>query len=420
MRWNAALLVLLAACPGPTDSVEDSTASHGAAPATPDIAEFERLKALGYIDETLEPVDPERTRVVHWDRERAQDGYRLYCNRDGAVAELIEIDGSPVHSWRDTGTLHWMACALMANGDLVVVGAVYPEEKGSPPLDEHRHIARLDWDGRPVWHRNITAHHDVFVVDDGSLITLTLGYRDEPSIDSEWPVRDDFLVRISGDGEVLEERSILDAFRSNPDELSIQPVEPKNQWGRRHVDLIHANSVSTVDWKHLEGRHEIYARGNVVVTSRNQDLVAIIEWASNELVWAWGQGQLSGPHEGQVLANGNVLIFDNGIASKRSRVIEVDPLSREIVWEYTAPVPADFFTPGRGGAQRLDNGNTLVTNSNHGQAFEVTPEGEMVWEFLNPHLNEERHRKTFRRMQHLPRGFVEGILAERGAAPTGS
>ncbi len=47
-----------------------------------------------------------------------------------------------------------------------------------------------------------------------------------------------------------------------------------------------------------------------------------------------------------------------------------------------------FYSPSCGTAERLPNGNTLITESDGGRAFEVTPDQEIVWEFYNPHRAE--------------------------------
>ena len=65
-------------------------------------------------------------------------------------------------------------------------------------------------------------------------------------------------------------------------------------------------------------------------------------------------------------------------------MVEVEPRSRRIVWEYRAPEGDALFTATRGASQRLANGNSLITDSEHGRAFEVTPAGEVVWDFFNP------------------------------------
>jgi outer membrane protein assembly factor BamB len=140
----------------------------------------------------------------------------------------------------------------------------------------------------------------------------------------------------------------------------------------------------------------LYDASNVVVTIRNQDTVAIFDWSRGRLVWAWGQGELQRPHDAAILAGGNLLIFDNRPADGWSRVIELNPRTRKIEWEYRVDPPEDFFSATRGTAQRLANGNTLIGESNGGRAFEVTPEGRIVWDFLIPHLNKRGHPAAFR------------------------
>jgi hypothetical protein len=67
-----------------------------------------------------------------------------------------------------------------------------------------------------------------------------------------------------------------------------------------------------------------------------------------------------------------------------SKVIEFDPFTQEIVWGYYGDQVNGFYSYSAGSCQRLANGNTLITESNAGRAFEVTPENEIVWEYYNP------------------------------------
>jgi hypothetical protein len=59
----------------------------------------------------------------------------------------------------------------------------------------------------------------------------------------------------------------------------------------------------------------------VLVSVRHKDTIIVVNWPRQELVWAWGQGEISAPHDASWLRNGNILLFDNGVASKRSRVV---------------------------------------------------------------------------------------------------
>ena len=82
-----------------------------------------------------------------------------------------------------------------------------------------------------------------------------------------------------------------------------------------------------------------------------------------------------------------ILLFDNGSHSKgadRSRVIEVDPESGKVKWEYTETPSMAFFSFHISSAERLANGNTLICEGAFGRIFEVTEKGDVVWEYVNP------------------------------------
>jgi outer membrane protein assembly factor BamB len=129
----------------------------------------------------------------------------------------------------------------------------------------------------------------------------------------------------------------------------------------------------------------------------------IISWETKRVIWSWGQGEISGPHDATLLPNGNVLVFDNGLRRKWSRVVEVDPRTNEIEWSYQAPNPKEFYTSARGAAQRLPNGNTLITDSGAGRAFEVTSEGELVWDFVSPNRDADGERSVIVRTRRVQR-----------------
>jgi hypothetical protein len=92
------------------------------------------------------------------------------------------------------------------------------------------------------------------------------------------------------------------------------------------------------------------------------------------------------------LANGNILIFDNGPTRLDqtfpfSRVIQVDPATSEIIWKYQDATPENFFSDRISNAQRLPNGNTLINEGMFGRFFEVTPSGEVLWEYVNSYFS---------------------------------
>ncbi len=81
-----------------------------------------------------------------------------------------------------------------------------------------------------------------------------------------------------------------------------------------------------------------------------------------------------------------------------SRVLEINPVTLELVWSYTNP---RFFSTNISGAQRLPNGNTLITAGAGGRMFEVTTEGTIVWEYMYPAV--QRRQCVERGVPRLPR-----------------
>ena len=149
----------------------------------------------------------------------------------------------------------------------------------------------------------------------------------------------------------------------------------------------------------LIGTDPIYGENHILICVRNQDTLVIIDWDTKKLVWAWGRDELSGPHDATMLPDGNILVFDNGTGRYWSRVVEVDPRTGKVVWEYKADKPKDFYTLTRGANQRLPNGNTLITESEKGRVFEVAPDGEIVWDFINHNITDKREPSVIVRMR---------------------
>ena len=99
-------------------------------------------------------------------------------------------------------------------------------------------------------------------------------------------------------------------------------------------------------------------------------------------------------------------------AAKSSRVLELDPVRREIVWSFEGDPPESFFSKRRGSNQRLPNGNTLICESEKGRVFEVDTQGELVWEFWNPEVREDRRKRIYRFMRKSEEE-VQNLFRER-------
>lgn len=111
--------------------------------------------------------------------------------------------------------------------------------------------------------------------------------------------------------------------------------------------------------------------------------IALVDMEEEIVVWA-RKGGFKLQHDAQLLANGHLLLFDNQGLRNRSRILELDVATGGTVWEFPRDGQVSFYSETRGQVQRFDNGNTLITETDAGRAFEVTPDGKIVWEFYNP------------------------------------
>ena len=139
-------------------------------------------------------------------------------------------------------------------------------------------------------------------------------------------------------------------------------------------------------------------------------MIGVIDRETGKIVWAWGPGEIDGQHKPHMLPGGNILIFDNGTLRGWSRVVELNPLTEEIEWEYAGQPRESFFSRCISGAQRLPNGNTLICDGCQSRLFEVTREGEIVWEFVNPYHTDGAWQAIYRCLRYSPE-YVQPLLA---------
>jgi len=381
---------------------------------------LERLRSLPYTTVTREEVEPSEAGVILHDTERASPGYNLYCSGVKPEAYLMSMSGEIVHTWRypEIQPWRWRAVEMLASGDLLVI-------------NKHNALIKLDWESSLLWSRPMQVHHDVTPAGEDTLYTLATAaasYR-------EVPVKFDEILVLNSLGEDVDRwwsYEHLDEIKSALDESSfldgiLDSIEAEGHLGMRnrgtdasdpastergpHIyDYFHLNTVNLLPPNPLNDTDPRFAPGNLLVCFRNVNQIAVMDRSTMQILWAWGEGELEWPHYPVMLESGNILVYDNGVFREYTRVIEVNPLTEEIQWEYKADPPDSFYSETRGAAQRLPNGNTLICDSSSGRVFEVTRGGNIAWEWLNP-ATQDGHRVQVVRMYRFPPDKVEPLLA---------
>ena len=327
-----------------------------------------------------------KTGLTALDKDRACPGYVLYSPMNGpGDVYLVNLDGEEAHHWSmpyPPGLYGY----LLPNGNLFYGGNVKDETqdyfeswkrfKGGVMLE-------VDWNGKVIWeHHDKDHHHDARRTSSSGALYLTVekmpdelaakvkGGAEGTGADGMWS---DVIVEIDATGKRVWEWHSMEHLDPALDIITFN--DHRDEWS-------HANTVAPIP-------------GNRVLFSfRNISTVGIIDKSTGDISWKLGHDILAQQHDPSMLPNGNVLIFDNGSHRLNhplpfSRVIEVDPRSNQIVWEYQDSPPYNFFSPYISGARRLPNGNTLITEGMFGRMFQVTTEGDVVWEYINPYYHHD-------------------------------
>jgi len=312
--------------------------------------------------------------LLHHDVSKSFSGYTIITPLRHNSCYIIDMAGDVVHTWQLPGALGSKGY-MLPNGNFLCSVVV---DKGIPlKAAKGGHIVELDWQSNIVWeHTDPDQHHDLRRLENGNTIYLAweeLSSADAakvpggiPDTEKEGKIYGDVVREVNSDGELVWEWHFKDV------DYDLFPLAPDCE----RAEWAHANTVApTLD-------------GNVMLSFRHLDTIMIVDRASKEIIWQHRNTKWGHQHNPEMLPNGNITFFANGMNNLDqplySRAIELDPKTAEVVWQYVDSQKWTFFSPIMGGVQRLENGNTLICEALNGRVFEVTKEGDLVWDYLNP------------------------------------
>jgi len=347
-----------------------------------------------------------------------QPGYVVFASPDG-FAYAIDVKGQIAAKWAAPEPNSVMGYTRpMANGNLLArtgplklptaaaeAGGGYGESTAVPSVVEFNQEGKLVWkytdDVRGL-------HHDEERMANGNTILVCSQDIKRPEI-SKRALKDDCLIEVDPKGKVVWEWQTADHFNElNLDETA--KAEIMNAYGT----AVKTVPDSAFDWAHMNAASPIpentgntdprFKAGNIVVSYRHLSTIAVVDKESKKIVWT-AIGTTLGQHNTHMIAGGlpgagHILVFDNGNndvnrnprhmqSRPNSRVVEINPLDNKIVWEYNAEKSDrpmwTFVSHYISSAERQPNGNTLICEGSNGRIFEVTPAGQIVWEFINPY-----------------------------------
>lgn len=344
---------------------------------------LEQLEGIGYLSGSAEAKAA--SGVILHVPEEAYAGLNFYTSGHAQAAILIDMKGRVLHQWShdfwkiwpryptpksNRNTQFWRRAYLFENGDILVIY-------------DGLGLVKLNKESGVIWSNPGKMHHDLHVMPNGDIYALSREAKIVPRINQTVPVLVDFISVLDAGGREKKRVSLLSCFENS--------IKYRNIWrGRRSSssDLFHTNTLLVLDGR-LEGRSQAFKKGNILISLREPDVIAVVDLGQQKIVWAI-KGSFRKQHDPKILDNGNMLFFDNMGSPTESKVIEFDPFTNEVAWCFPGDAKTSFFSRTCGTADRLPNGNTLITESDMGRAIEVTPEKKIVWEFINPNRAGEK------------------------------
>lgn len=370
--------------------------------------------------------------VTLHDRARAFQGVTLLSGvfKEGVRLRLVDMDGRTLHDWPVEFSEIWPNPSHIHPADEIpkfrfaysTFGFDAARDGSVVVVVENIGLIKMDRCGRVVWRLDRRAHHMLTPVGDGTF--WVSAHRDGREVDQalDWPGRDpgtrgnaqfsseyeDVLLHVAADGRVIREISVLKALLEGAPwhELYVgagefSPAE----------DPTHMNDVEIVT-PALAARVPGAKAGDLLVSIRNLHMLAIISHDTGALVWRQ-VGPWVRQHDPDIEPDGRVSVFDNrdhmGWAYNKefggSQIMLLDPGTGAT--EITLPKSdaGFFYTRFMGAHQTLPNGNMLIAESAYGRVFEMAPDGEIVWQFVEQ--IDETHAALVPFAQRYPPDFFQ-------------
>lgn len=349
----------------------------------------------------------------------------LFGNRLGA--RLYAADGTLLHEW--PVDFFKVAPELMSYPFDALVHGDHLYESGDFVINlDGRKIMRVSACGEIVWQNQVGSHHSLDVDDEGYIWAPTFGprYQERRVLNRSFAF--DRVAKYDPlTGEKMAEVDLVKALI----EADLVGLATTNRV--KHGDVIHLNDVEVLS-ADMAAAFPKFSAGDLLLSSRHFNQIWVIDGGDYSLKW-WFSGPMIGQHDPDFQPDGTITLFDNrpsgggSLSDVRelatdpeyigdkggSRILSVDPETGRHQTLYESDERNTFYTPYRGKHQVLESGNILITETDVGRAFEVTPEGEVVWSFINGW--DETHVGWLMKATRYPESFAEigDIACEEGA-----
>jgi hypothetical protein len=330
---------------------------------------------------------------------------------DRLAAYIMDMEGKIIHSWEVDWFKIWPDARHLPDKALPkerpgthIHGAVVLDDGDIVYNYEHLGLVRLDLCGDVVWRLPYRTHHSIQKDDEGDLwvsAQINRVSKDARYSNHKPEFIEPIILEVSQDGKIKSEISVLELLRENGLSGLLYMSAKHNRDTSVSGDTLHLNDVEPFPSSMQPG---LFSPGDLLISLRNIHTVLVFTAATGRIKHVWA-GPFVRQHDPDFLDGNTISVFDNNNIAPResgqqSQILLLSAASNERTVYYDGDEKTPFYTDILGKHQWLPNGNLLISESVRGRAFEIDPDGRVVWEYIN--LVEDGYAALMEEVQRLP------------------
>lgn len=385
----------------------------------------------------------------------AYQGYTLIAPMAFNTTYLMDMDGNAVHQWESD--LNPAVYPYLLEDGSILRGSRIKVERGER-FGAGGHGGRVDrigWDGELLWSFDYRSdkvyhHHDIEPLPNGNVLIIAWEHKTPEQAlaagrleqllpeDGMWV---DHIIEVEpvGDsgGNIVWQWHVWDHLGEGPRQVNINAGNDRADWN--HSNAIDYNAELDQILLTVHGFNEVWIIDHSTTTEEAATGSGGRSGHGGDLLYRWGNPESYGrgdggdrtlfrQHDAEWIGDGldgagDILLFNNGRERPDVEYSRVEqfrlpggsgdgyPLedgvfaAPQMVWSHEAKPRESFYSRALSGAQRLPNGNTLICEGRSGNVFEVRPDGEQVWQYVQPNTDpdsEEGNDNLFRADRYRP------------------
>jgi len=375
------------------------------------------------------------------------NGQILFTPMNYITTYLIDNTGTVNHTWT-SNYLPGESVRWLGDGTILrtIKTEVHPSGGDGGGVQKVLWDGTIEWDFRYDTNGNLS-HHDIMPLPNGNVLmiawetktraeTINAGRNPDSFLGEKF--RPDHIIEVKPtgptSGNIVWEWHVWDHLIQDYD-------SKKANYGviADHPELVDINydyNLVMTDWTHTNSIDYNEKFDQILISVRNFNEIWVIDHSTTteeaaghtggnsgkggDILYRWGNPitydagttsdkKLFNQHDASWIdencpGEGNILIFNNGNNRPSGAYSSVDEIippindngeyylepgspyePENLTWSYTADPPLSFYSSFYSGAQRLPDGDTLICDGVDGRFFEVTPEGTIIWQYINPY-----------------------------------